>query len=144
MNAVLPLDLKFQTVSTLSVHDYEHAVLHAALAQSLASGESGYPVFRHQQVAARIDPRVLLERLALRAGWHVQRPDPVTLVVRTAGAFFMVFASGKPQHCTMSFRLWAQTSTIAETLETELLAQVAHCRISETLFRLDWRFLTSH
>ena len=64
MNAVLPLDLKFQTVSTLSVHDYEHAVLHAALAQSLANGESGYPVFRHQQVAARIDPRVLLERLA--------------------------------------------------------------------------------
>ena len=144
MNTASPLDLKFQTVSTLDVHDYETAVLHAALAQSLASGEPGYPVFRHQQVAAQIDPKLLMERLSLRGGWQVQRPDPATLVVRTVGAFIMVFATGKPQHCTMSFRLWAQSSAIADALETTLLSETAHCRISESLFRLDWRFLTSH
>jgi hypothetical protein len=144
MSAALPLDLKFQTVSTLEVHDYENAVLHAALAESLANGAAGYPVFRHQQVAARIDPRLLLERLALQGGWQVQRPDPVTLVARTAGALIMVFATGKPQHCTMSFRLWAQTPAIADTLQAKLLAETAPCRISESLFHLDWRFLTSH
>jgi hypothetical protein len=120
-------------------------MLHAELAERLARGEPGYPVFRHQRVAARIDPKLLLERLALRDHWQVSRPDPVTLVIRAAGAFVMVFATGKPQHCTMSFRLWAQDQTIAEGLETELLAETVHCRILEgSQFRLDWRFLSAH
>jgi len=144
MNTVPSLDLKFQTMSTLQVHDYESAVLHGVLAESLARGEPGYPFYRAQQVAARVDPAALLEKLSLRRDWHVQRPDPVTLVARTACALVMVMAMGKAKHCTLNFRLWAQSPAIADALEAELLAEVADDRISETLFRLDWRFMTSH
>jgi len=43
----------------------------------------------------------------------------------------------------MSFRLWAATPRLADTLAAKLLAEVAHYRIAETLFRLEWRFMTS-
>lgn len=143
MSAVPAMDLKFETRCTLDAHDYETAALHGMLAQTLAQGDPGLPFFRRHQVAARIDPPRLLERYSSRVGWHVQRPDPVTLVTRAAGAFAIIIATGTPEHCTMSFRLWAATPRLADTLATELLAEVANCRISETLFRLEWRFVTS-
>src|SRR5437762_12334611 len=142
MSTVPALDLKFETRCTLDVHDYETAALHGMLAESLARGGPGLPFFRRDQVAARIDPPRLLERFASRTGWQVQRPDPVTLVARTAGAFAIIIATGTSTHCTMSFRLWAAAPRLADTLAAELLAEVASCRISETLFRLEWRFVT--
>lgn len=143
MNDVPTLDLNFETRCTMDVHDYESAALHGMLAQALAQGSPGLPFYRREQVAARIDPQRLLERFSSRAGWHVQRPDPVTLVARSAGAFAIIIATGTPKHCTMSFRLWAASAALADTLASELLAEVAHCRISETLFRLEWCFLTT-
>jgi hypothetical protein len=144
MSAVPALDLKFETRCTLDVHNYESVALHGMLAQTLAEGHSSLPFFRHEQVAARIDPRQLLERFSSRPGWHVQRPDWYTLVARAAGAFAIIVATGTPAHCTMSFRLWAATTRLADTLAAELLTEVANCRISDTLFRLEWRFVTSH
>jgi hypothetical protein len=145
MDRAKPLNLNLHSSSILEVRSYERALLHAELAQSLASDGPGYPVYRQQQVAARIDPKLLLERIALRRDWQVQRPDPVTLVIRSADAFFMVFATGNPRHCQMSYRLWAKDASVAEALETELLAETAHCRIAtESVFHLDWRFLSAH
>jgi ATPase family protein associated with various cellular activities (AAA) len=144
MSAIPALDLKFETRCTLDVHNYETVALHGMLAQTLAESHSNLPIFRYQQVAARIDPRQLLERFSSRPGWHVQRPDWYTLVARAAGAFAIIVATGTPAHCTMSFRLWAATIRLADTLAAELLTEVANCRISDTLFRLEWRFVTSH
>jgi hypothetical protein len=145
MDRAKPLNLNLHATSTLEVHRYHNALLHAELAQLLANGEVGYPVYRHQRVDAQIDPQHLLERIAFRRDWQVQRPEASNLVVRTAGAFFMVFATGNPQHCTMSFRLWAKDASIASALEGELLAETAQCRIgTQSLFHLDWRFLSAH
>jgi hypothetical protein len=145
MDRAKPLNLNLTSSSIVEVRSYERAVLHAELAQALAGDEPGYPVYRQQQVAARIDPKLLLERIALRRDWQVQRPDSATLLIRTASAFLMVYATGIPQHCTMSFRLWAKDATIATALESELLAETAHCRVAtRALFHLDWRFLSAH
>lgn len=143
MSDASALNLKFETRCTLDVRDYETAALHGMLADTLAQGSPGLPFFRHEQAAVRIDPPRLLERYSLRPGWQVQRPDPVTLIARTTGAFAIIIATGTSKHCTMSFRLWAATPRLADTLAVEFLAEVASCRISETLFRLEWRFLTS-
>jgi hypothetical protein len=143
MSAMPTLNLNFGTRCTLDVPDYETAALNGMLAQTLAEGGPGLPFFRHEQAAARIDPAHLLERFSSRAGWCVQRPDPVTLIARTASAFAIILATGTPKHCTMSFRLWAATPHLADTLAAELLAEVSQCRISETLFRLEWRFTSS-
>ena len=144
MSELPTLELRFHARYTLDGRNYEVAALQAMLAQSLAKGDAGLPFYRHEQVAARIDPSQLLERYSARAGWCVQRPDPITLLARTAGAFAIIIATGTAAHCTMSFRLWAATAHLADTLAAGLLAEVAACRISETLFRLEWRFVASH
>lgn len=134
--------LKLETLSTLQVHTFEDAALHSHLARALASGESGYPFFRSRQVAAKFNNLALLDRLAHRGGWQFQRPDPVTLVLRAAGAFAMVFATGRSSHCTFTLKLWAASPELADALETSLLAEINPYRITETLFRLEWRFMT--
>jgi hypothetical protein len=137
------LDLKYSTQAVGSHDTFEHWMLRATMAATLAKGEPGLPFYRRKQVAARIDPALLLERYSLREDWHITRPDPVTIVARAPDVFAIILATGSPAHCTMSFRLWAATPQRAEVVSANILREVATCRMADTLFRLDWRYVTS-
>lgn len=91
MNAASPLDLHFRTRAVLEVSDFEDAALNALLSETVANVEPEYPIYRREQVAARLGPNQLLDRLAKRSGRHVQRPDAATLIAQMPDAIAMIF-----------------------------------------------------
>jgi hypothetical protein len=85
-------NLNLSTHVQLTAHCYEHAVLKSLLASAHATGDATFRVFRLGQMTLRMDPPVLIDRLALRQDWVCLRVNSHTLIVRAANLFGIVEA----------------------------------------------------
>ena len=143
MTIAPPLDIHYTTAVALQAEDTHQALIKGLVAQAAAQGVQGLPFYRMRKVAAQVDPARLLERYAGLPGMQILRPGPVTVIARTGNIYAHIVATGTPKHCTMSFRLWAQTPELADAMVTRLLEEVSAFLIRDVLFSLEWRFNTS-
>jgi hypothetical protein len=68
-NFPLTSGLNLSTQVQLSEHGYENAALKSLLASAHATGDQTFRVFRLGEMTLRMDPPLLIDRLAMRSDW---------------------------------------------------------------------------
>jgi hypothetical protein len=122
-------NLNLRTQVQLAEHSYEHAVLRSMLASAQATGGSTFRVFRLGQMTSRMDPTLLIDRLALRQDWVGLRSDARTLIVRATNLFGIIEASGSREKCSLVVQLWTDTPERGDAATESILIDFPSVRI---------------
>jgi hypothetical protein len=125
----------------LTEHSYERAVLKSLLANAHGTGDTTFRVFRLGQMTLRMDPSLLIDRLALRRDWTCLRPDSHTLIVRVTALFGIIEATGAPDKCSLGIQLWADSPERGDAAIESVLAEFRQHEFRDISFSLNWRFL---
>jgi hypothetical protein len=125
----------------LTEHSYERAMLNNLLANAVATGDPTFRVFRLGQMTLRMDPPLLIDRLALRPDWASLRVNSHTLTVRATHLYGIIEATGAPDKCSLSIQLWTDTVERGEATIEGILAEFRHLEFRDISFSLNWRFL---
>jgi len=89
----------------------------------------------------RMDPTLLIDRLALRQDWGCLRPDARTLIVRATHLFGILEASGSREKCSLSVQLWTDTAERGDAARESILTEFRLHEFRDISFSLNWRFL---
>ena len=133
--------LNLSTHVQLTEHSYEHAVLNSALASAHATGDVTFRVFRLGQMTLRMDPPLLIDRLALRSDWASLRVNSHTLVVRATHLFGIIEATGAPDKCSLGIQVWTDNPQRGDAAIEGILAEFRQYEFRDISFSLNWRFL---
>ena len=125
----------------LTEHSYERAMLNSLLANAEATGDPTFRVFRLGQMTLRMDPPLLVDRLALRPEWVSLRVNSHTLTVRATHLYGIIEATGAPDKCSLSIQLWTDTAERGEATIEGIFAEFRHLEFRDISFSLNWRFL---
>jgi len=134
-------DLHLSTTVQLTERNYEQAVLKSLLASAQASGDDTFRVFRLGHMTLRMDPPMLIDRLALGSAWTCQRVDMHTLIIRAPHLFGIIETTGAPEKCSLSIQVWADGPERADAATEGILADLRQFEFRDIGFSLNWRFL---
>jgi hypothetical protein len=134
-------NLNLSTHVQLTEHCYAHAVLNSVLASAHATGDATFRAFRLGQMTLRMDPPLLIDRLALRQEWTVLRINAHTLVVRAIHLFGIIEATGASDKCSLGIQLWTDTPERGDAAIERILAEFRQYEFRDISFSLNWRFL---
>ena len=137
----LTAGLNLSTQVQLTEHGYENAVLKSLLASAHATGDQTFRVFRLGEMTLRMDPPLLIDRLAMRSDWVPLRVNSHTLTVRATQLFGIIEATGAPEKCSLSVQLWTDTTERGEAAIEGILAEFRQHEFRDISFSLNWRFL---
>jgi hypothetical protein len=133
--------LNLSTHVQLTEHSYERAMLNSLLANAEATGDPTFRVFRLGQMTLRMDPPLLIDRLALRPEWVSLRVNSHTLTVRATHLYGIIEATGAPDKCSLSVQLWTDSAERGEGTIKGFLAEFRQLEFRDISFSLNWRFL---
>jgi hypothetical protein len=133
--------LNLSTHVQLTEHSYEHAVLKSLLASAHATGDATFRVFRLGQMTLRMDPPLLIDRLALRQDWASLRVNSHTLIVRATHLFGIIEATGATNKCSLSIQLWTDSAARGDAAIEGILVEFRQYEFRDISFSLNWRFL---
>jgi hypothetical protein len=140
-NFPLTSGLNLSTQVQLSEHGYENAALKSLLASAHATGDQTFRVFRLGEMTLRMDPPLLIDRLAMRSDWAPLRVNSHTLTVRATQLFGIIEATGAPEKCSLRVQLWTDTAERGEAALEGILAEFRQHEFRDISFSLHWRFL---
>ena len=106
-----------------------------------SSGDATFRVFRLGQMTLRMDPPLLIDRLALRQEGVSLRVNSHTLIVRATHLFGIVEATGAPDKCSLSIQLWTDSAERGDAAIEDILAEFRQHEFRDISFSLNWRFL---
>jgi hypothetical protein len=135
------VSLNLSTNVQMTEHAYEHLVLASLLASAQVTGDNTFRVFRLGQMTLRMDPLLLIDRLALRQDWVSLRPNAHTLIVRATHLFGIIEATGSAEKCSLSVQLWTDSAERGDAASDNILAEFRHHEFRDISFSLNWRFL---
>ena len=135
------VSLNLSTNVQMTEHAYEHLVLASLLASAQVTGDNTFRVFRLGQMTLRMDPPLLIDRLALRQDWVSLRPNAHTLIVRATHLFGIIEATGSAEKCSLSVQLWTDSAERGDAASENILAEFRHHEFRDISFSLNWRFL---
>jgi len=133
--------LSLSTHVQLTEVSYERAMLNSLLANSEVTGDPTFRVFRLGQMTLRMDPPLLIDRLALRPEWGSLRVNSHTLTIRATNLYGIIEATGAPDKCSLSIQLWTDTAERGEATIEGILTEFRHLEFLDISFSLNWRFL---
>jgi hypothetical protein len=133
--------LNLSTHVQLTEVSYERAMLNSLLANSEATGDPTFRVFRLGQMTLRMDPPLLIDRLALRPEWGSLRVNSHTLTIRATNLYGIIEATGTSDKCSLSIQLWTDTAERGEATIEGILTEFRHLEFLDISFSLNWRFL---
>ncbi|MGH8081738.1 MAG: AAA family ATPase [Lysobacter sp.] len=124
------------------VWDFTSLVLKTRLADALERGVSRYPIHRSLRFAARASVGDVFDGMALNLGLNAQRLDGNSLLLDGDGVFIAANAGRKSDYSSYYFGIWADSIERAERWADALQQRVEPTRIRESMFSIDWHFLT--
>ncbi len=124
------------------VHELSELVLKNRMVEALESRASRYPIYRYLHFAARVELEALFDAIALDPAWKAERMDTQALILDGEGLFVAGYGGRKPDYCSCSFYLWADSPQRAEEAKERILAKASATRITEPMFKINWHFLT--
>lgn len=116
-------------------------ILNARLADALDRGIARYPIHRSLRFAARTSINAVFNDLAVNLDLIGQRPGSRSLILDGEGLFVEAHGGHKADYCSFHFSIWADSISRAEGLIQTIQERLAHVRIDEAMFSIDWNFL---
>ncbi len=119
------------------------AVVKTRAVQALDSAAARYPIHRVVRCAVRRKLEDVMDDLALDMGFAPHRLDQWSLLLEGHGTFIAVRGSRQADYTSLQLRIWCDTKARAVEIEGSMLRAVGEQRITEQMFSLDWKFMTS-
>jgi hypothetical protein len=126
------------------VHELSELVLKNRMVEALDTGSSRYSIYRHLHFAARVELQDLFDAIALDPAWKAERMDTQALMLDGQGLFIAGYGGRKPDYCSCSFYIWADSPQRAEEAKERILEKASATRITEPMFKINWHFLDGH
>ena len=134
-------NLNLSTQVHIREYIYAQAVLANQLANAQATGDPTFQVFREAQMTLRMEPFLLIDRLALRQDWTPLRPNAHTLIIRATHLFGIIEAVGSQEKCSLCLQLWTDTTERGDAASDSILEEFRQYEFPDISFSLNWRFL---
>lgn len=123
--------------------DIGEAVFKTRALQAFDSAATRYPIHRHVRCAVKRAVQDVFDDLALNLGLAPQRLNSSMLLLDGPGVFVHAEGWTKPEYCSCSFNIWADSKARAEETTAAILRTVGERRASEEMFIIDWNFVSS-